>query len=205
MQNTFYQPPTIKEKFDERLMVMTGKSMSDALDKEAASKGETRSDIVRRAIEFYYAPRPVVTADTGTDALRLPSINSIPCGPLGEAYAEARDFVINAAVAEELELIDGDCWTRSDGNSMLGVGIADGVRVAVRPYNDKAPRKNEIVVVQIETTDGSRLGTIKRYAGHDEHGRPKFVDGDGDAYPLPGDCKSVEMPARVISVLGRLA
>ena len=163
----------------------------------AAALERVRSGLPIRGIQ--------VTADTGTDALRLPAINSIPCGPLSEAYAEASDFVVNAAVALELELFEGDYWTRADGDSMQGEGIADGVRVAVRPYNDKAPRKNEIVIVQIEAADGSRMGTIKKYVGQDEAGRPRFVDGEGTPYPLPNDCQSVEMPARVISVLGRVA
>lgn len=205
MQSPFYHAPIVKEKLDERLLVMAPRSMSDALDKEAAASGETRSDVVRRAIEQYYAPKVTITADTGADSLCLPSINSIPCGPLSEAYAEAGEFTVNAQTALELELIEGDYWTRSDGSSMLAAGIADGVRVAVRPYGDKAPRRGEIVIVQIETADGARLGTIKEYDGHDECGRPRFIDGEKTPYPLPDDCQFVEMPARVISTMGRLA
>ena len=204
-ETAFYNPPPVKEKFGERLVVMVGQSMAQAVEAEAVANGEYNSDVMRRALEQYYAPKPVITADTGTDALRLPAINSIPCGPLSEAYAEASDFVINGAVALELELLEGDYWTRADGDSMLSAGIADGVRVAIRPYLDKAPRKNEIVVVNVEMEDGSWAGTIKRYVGSDEAGRPRFEDGEKNPYPLPEDCQSVEMPARVISVLGRLA
>ena len=165
-------------------------------------------EAVAAALERIKAGLPIrglqITAETGTDAFRAPALGSVPCGPLAPAVAEASDLVSSAQDADELEARPGDIWMRAAGDSMLGAGIADGVRVLTRPYDEnKAPRRGDIVVAQIETPDGQRVGTIKRYLG-EQDGRPRLVDGNEEPYALPDDMVTINYVARVVSVLGRV-
>ena len=195
--------PVQREKFDSRIMFTLQPSLEKRLDSYVADQNSNRSEAIRDALEMLLNPQPLITAETGTDAFRAPNIGNVPCGPLAPAVAEASSFVCSPDVADELEAREGDVWMRAAGDSMLGAGIADGVMVLTRPYDGKAPRRGDIVAAQIETPDGERVGTIKRYNGETD-GRPHLIDGEDENYALPDDAVKVDFVARVVGVLGRI-
>lgn len=204
MPNTpFYEPPATKEKLGERLVVMVGQSLAKAVESEAVSKGEFNSDVLRRALEQYYAPHPFINADTGTNALRLPYVGAVPCGPLAQAVAEAGTFVCNQDVNDEVEGMEGDFWVRADGDSMREAGIHRNMMCLVHPYGRRFVGRGDICAIQVILSDETRVGTIKRFDG-ECNGIKQFVDGKGAPYELPEDGVAVEILGEVLSVVGKL-
>ncbi|RYX83929.1 ribbon-helix-helix protein, CopG family [bacterium] len=203
MAQAFYNPPSQKEKFEDKIMFMVTPSMAGAIDKEAATNRETRSDVIRRALELYYNPRPVKIQDDGFNTFTAPYLSAVPCGPWADAVDRAEHFTISTETADELEAQDGDVWVRADGQSMEGAGIMDGVLVLVRPYDRKTPRRGEIVLIQVGLEDGEFLSTLKRFDGMNGQ-VPKLLDGSDAAFDLPEGSSNPQIIGRAIGTLGRL-
>jgi SOS-response transcriptional repressor LexA len=202
--SSFYSPSSTKEKYDERVVAMATPSMARAIDAEAAQNHETRSDVIRRALEQYYAPRDQHHEAASLDSFSAPYLSRVPCGPWSEAIDSGDNFLISADVADELEAQDGDVWVRADGQSMEGAGIQDGFVALVRPYDKKTPRRGEIVLIQVTTPEGDRVGTIKRFNGLEPDGKPRLLDGNDEPYSLPEPMQGFDVVGRVVGVLGRI-
>ena len=129
----------------------------------------------------------------------------VACGPWREPLDDARSFALSHDTAEFLEVRDGDFFLPAQGQSMEGAGIQDGYLVVVRPLDGKIPRRNEIVLVEVTTEDGTTVYTLKHWGPSSAPGAPPLlIDGAGDQFPLPGQAQQLQPIGRAIAVLGRL-
>jgi len=200
----FYSAPKVREKLDERVVAMATPSMAKAIDAEAAANHETRSDVVRRALESYYHPRPVESPPPiEEDSYSLPVFYNVPCGPWTAISEGAERFIINEETALFLEVDDGDALFQTRGESMLEAGIPDGALVAVRPYGRKSPLPRHIVYVQYLTADEEWKGTVK-FLDVMDGDRPRLSNAKGEPFPIPDDATQVFVIGRVISQMSRL-
>ena len=192
--------PRVKEKLDEKFIFMETASTAKMVDAEAAANGETRSDVLRRALEQYYAPKkPLESPETFT----APYVGEIPCGPWDSSQSTPQRYTISAQDADELGARPGDWFFRARGESMIGAGVLDSAVVLVRPYEGRPARRGDIVAVQIETADGEIEGTFKRYdGGEDENVR--LLDGNGHYFELPENVARIGILARGVGVVSRL-
>ena len=201
----FYTAPKVKEKFDERIVTMAPASMASAIDKEAASNGETRSDVIRRALELYYNPIHAEVTTDEDELENLPVLDvRVACGVPTEARQEAEIMLISKAVADDLSFKDGDFAAYTRGESMTGAGILDEFLVLFEPLKTgRRPQKNKIALVRITDAENNVSGTLKRWVGEGEK-FPRLVDGDGKAFEYPADTASVEPVAIAKGVIGAL-
>lgn len=196
--------PKIKEKLDEKFIFMETASTAKMVDNEAAANGETRSDVLRRALENYYAPHSATSEPADNPrTFTAPYIGAIPCGPWNPTEPGHERFTVSTEVADELEARDGDWWFRAAGDSMIGAGILDGSLVLVRPYDGKPPRRGDVVAVQIADEAGEVVGTFKRFDGQNGD-VPKLLDGNDDVFDLPDGARVAAVLARGVGVVSRL-
>lgn len=198
--STAVQP---KEKLDEKFIFMDTASTAKKVDMEAQQNGETRSEVLRRALDLYFSPQVTKLADEAYDSFSAPYLSAVPCGPWAAAIDRAERFTVSIEVADELEAQDGDVWVRADGQSMEGAGIMDGVLVLIRPYERKTPRRGEIILIQVVLEDGEFLSTIKHFDGMNGQ-VPKLLDGEDNAFDLPEGSTNPQIIGRAIGTLGRL-
>ena len=200
--------PTVtrtKEKLDEKFIFMETGTTAKMIDAEASTNQETRSDVIRRALDLYFNPRPNEVKDEAFNSFRAPYLSAVPCGPWQEAIDRGEAFTVSTEVADELEARDGDVWVRADGQSMEGAGIMDGFLILVRPMDGRPPRRGDIMLVQAMDDNGSYFGTVKRFNGVETDGRtPRLLNGSDEEFPLPSALQRVDYIGRAIGVLGRL-
>lgn len=200
-----------RDKKDDRLTVTLSVAQKKALQKRALDEGAVLSDLVREGIEnILNPPEPPPPdpekhwSDEGTDQFRAPVLNALPCGPWKEGIADARTAVFSRDVVDYLEARESDIFASTSGDSMEGAGILEGDLVMLRPLDGKAPRRGEIVMVNITTEDGEQKSTLKRYNGADASGKPRLLNGADEDYPLPDDATAVRVEFRAVARIGRL-
>ena len=191
----------------------------DNIREGAALLGLDMSEFSRQAVRAAYdrvkANQPIDGdidwSMIGTDSFRAPLLSRVPCGPWNQAIMTDQSFVINREVADELEAQADDVFVRAEGASMEGAGIQDDYLVLARPYKNRAPKRGDIVLIQVftgsENDDGvaeeAALGTIKRFNGMSGN-IPKLLDGNDEEYELPEGTIKADIIARAIGVIGRL-
>lgn len=181
----YYTPPQVKERLEERIVTLATRSMAKAIDKEATTNAESRSDVVRRALDLYYAPRPAVITTNDLEGGPLLDVR-VACGPPEEAREDAKVFVISKMTGDEMGFDpDSDFFARARGESMDGAGILDEFVVCFSPLPDgREPRFPQIALVAFEDAEGNVRGTVKRWKGKDGQ-TPVLLDGSNKEFPLP--------------------
>lgn len=205
MSQPFYTPPATKEKKDERVLVMATSSMAVALDKEAAANGETRSDVVRRALDAYYNPQPLRVSDS-SELEGGPLLDvRVACGPAAEAREDATIYTVSRRVADEVRFDkDTDYFVRARGESMERRGVLDEFVVVMSPLKvGGKPRKGQIALVRFLDDQGNATGTLKTWDGETSEG-PRLLDGEGEVYAFPSGTVSAEPIAIAKGVIGEL-
>lgn len=178
-----------------------------SLFQAANAIGLDASEYARQAvIEKLSGKKAIVAADPGLNTVRVAAIAVAPCGPFKEAIAQADSFVtLSPDVAQELWFADGDVFVTARGDSMRSAGIIDGQRVLMTPLaSHQAPRRGDIVLVQIVRDGEVYEATIKRWDGLGNDGRAKLLDGNDKPVKLPAGTEKVIPVAIGKSVMGRL-
>jgi SOS-response transcriptional repressor LexA len=131
------------------------------------------------ALEALYNPE---SSENG-DAISLPILASVPCGPLEEAFVDNPSrMIVNGDWKDELGVTDSDFFMRAYGQSMEGAHITDGALLLMaRLPPHKKPREGQPTLVQV-IKDGEAFGTLKSW--HMKNGKPFLRDGDGKEFKV---------------------
>jgi SOS-response transcriptional repressor LexA len=190
------------ERKSERIPIYVTPSTQREIAEQAALEGKELAEFGRDAIEFYIAHRHLAATGGADRSYRARLLTKAPCGPWQEAIEHASYLTLSEEIADELEVREGDVLVRAEGESMESAGILDGALVLMRPLDGgRQPRRGEIALVQVTTSDGDCQGTIKHWHPGDV---PTLKDGDGNLFPLPEDTAEVRAIAVARGVVSRL-
>lgn len=158
--------------------------------------GERFEDLLERGLQW-------AISGGASNVPATPIIASANCGPWEEALANATRFTLSKEMFDELEAREGDVFIRARGESMDGSGIHDDYLILMRPLlAGREPSNGEVTLVQIKTSDGQYLGTIKHW--HPGTPYPALKDGNGKEFAFPKNTKEVRPVAVGRAIVGRI-
>lgn len=195
------QPGRGRPPADEPKNASVEIKMTETMKNRLTSLTDNLSDWGRKLFEDKLEGRVVRIDEVGLDSYRAKFLTKAPAGPWEEAIEHAGDYVLSSDVARSLEVVDDDFIIQVIGESMESAGVFDGALLLMRPLVRHSPRRNEIALVQIVTSDGTYQSTIKHYHPGDP---PKLTDGDGNEFFYPPDIKEVKAVAVARGIIGRL-
>jgi len=143
----------------------------------------------------------IIESDDALNQMRLPYLNEVPCGPWDEtAPDENQGFALSRDVALEMNAQPDDFAIRSKGESMKARGIPDHAIMIARPLRGtQTPRRDQIVVMQIQLENDRYEGTVKVWRA--DGSPPKLEDGDGKAFAYPSGAVGATATGIVIGVV----
>ena len=201
------RPRKHKEPLNARFPVNFTQTMLKAIGEKAALDDKEMGEFIRDAVMDFVNPPPTPEpphwSEQGTDQYRAPLLMGLPCGPWKEGLESDQTLSLSKDVHVFLEILDGDIFATTAGDSMEGAGILDGDVVVLRPLAGKTPRRGEIVQVNIRTEGGENVSTLKRWDGL-KGNIPNLLDGNDQDYALPEGAIEVTPMARAVARFGRL-
>lgn len=194
----------MREKKNDQINLRLPSSLKNQLGTTSAASGYSMNEIVVRAVrnELSGKYKDSVSVDAALLQRRLLDFGAVPCGPLSEAEADARPFVMSVDACDYANIQSGDWVMEANGESMEGAGIQNGDKVFFRPLQpNRLPSNNDITAVQVLTPDGIAWATIKYWRNTQP---PQLVDGNDNVVELPADTDKLIPLAVARAILRRL-